>query len=397
VTTPHPSTEQRAPRVSTLELFFDLVFVFTLTRLTSVLADDLTVPGVLRVVLVVAIVMWMYGGYAWLTNTVTPDTRFRRTLVLVGMAGFLGIALAVPDAFGGTGWLFGIGYFVVNAVHSGLIIASGGPGSVRAMTRLAPFNLTSATLILIGGFLPIGWRYGLWVLAVVVVLASPYLSPINSFPIAPAHFVERHGLLIIIALGESVVAIGVGAADQVIDVRLVVVAVLGLSLSYLMWWVYFGVADPRDSSGDTEDEVEQAFTAVEESRRGRVALEAFGWAHFGLLFGIVAVAAGIKKAVGHPFGHLSLGEALVLAWGLAVFLLSDVAFRQILRICRACYRAGAAAVAFATVPLGMAVGGGAQIAALIVVLMAMLALEVRRLGHDRRAGGVGPVPSVGVS
>src|SRR5262245_49152225 len=213
-----PSTQSGsgAVRVSTLELFFDLVFVFTLTRLTAVLADDLTVVGFARVVLMVGLVMWMYGGYAWLTNAVTPDTRFRRTLVLVGMAGFLGISLAIPDAFGHTGWLFGLGYFVVNAVHSGLFIVAGGPGAIRAMTRLAPLNLGSATLILVGGFLPLEARYALWTLALLLMLASPYLNPINSFTISPSHFVERHGLLVIIALGESVVAIGVGAADLAI-------------------------------------------------------------------------------------------------------------------------------------------------------------------------------------
>jgi low temperature requirement protein LtrA len=369
--TSHPSEPANggAVRVSTLELFFDLVFVFTLTRLTAVLADDLTLVGVLRVVLMVGLIMWMYGGYAWLTNAVSPDTRFRRTLVLIGMAGFLAISLAIPDAFGATGWLFGLGYFVVNAVHSGLFIVAGGPGAIVAMRRLAPMNLTSATLILIGGFLPLSARYALWALALAVMIASPYVNPINSFTISPPHFVERHGLLVIIALGESVVAIGVGASAAGIDPGLVVVAVLGLSLSYLMWWVYFGQGD---------DEVEQAFAAIPDARRGQVAIEAFGWAHFGLLLGIVAVAAGIKKAVSHPVGHLKPAEVLVLAGGVALYLLSDVAFRRILRLGPATYRTGGAAIVLGTIPLGLFIGGGAQLAALILVLMGMLAVEARR-------------------
>jgi low temperature requirement protein LtrA len=384
--TTEPSGHRGAVRVSTLELFFDLVFVFTLTRLTAVLADDLTPVGVTRVLLLVSLIMWMYGGYAWLTNTVTPVTRFHRTLVLVGMAGFLGIALSIPDAFGSAGWLFGVGYFVVNAVHSGLFIVAGGPGAIGAMRRLAPFNLTSATLILVGGFLPLAGRYALWTLAFLVMVVSPYLNPINRFTLSPAHFVERHGLLIIIALGESVVAIGVGATGQVLDLGLVAVAVLGLSLSYLMWWVYFGGG---------EEEAEHAFTAVPDAARGRVAIHAFGWAHFGLLFGVVAVAAGIKKAVSHPVGHLKLSEALVLAGGLAVYLISDVAFRRFLRMGQVGYRAAAAVVVFATVPLGLTLGGGVQLAALIMVVLVMLAVEARRpvgLVTQRVVGGVSHNP-----
>jgi low temperature requirement protein LtrA len=151
-----------AVRVSTLELFFDLVFVFTLTQLTGLLADDLSGRGAIQIALMLGIIMWMYDGFAWLTNAVVPNNRLRRTLMLVGMGGFLAIALAIPDAFGDAGWVFGLGYFVVNAVHSGLFVIAGGPGAAQAMRRLAPLNLTSAALVLVGGFLPGNWRYAAW-------------------------------------------------------------------------------------------------------------------------------------------------------------------------------------------------------------------------------------------
>ena len=354
-------------RVSTLELFFDLVFVFTITQLTAVLADDVSWRGLGRVLLMLGVAAWMYGGYAWLTNAVAPTSRFRRTLMLVGMGGFLAIALSIPDAFGASGWLFGIGYFVVNAVHSGLFIAAGGPGAARAMARLAPPNLTSATLVLVGGFLPGAWRYALWAAALFVMIVSPYLTGIGEFTISATHFVERHGLLIIIALGESIIAIGVGAAGLELDVTIVLIAVLGLTLSYLMWWVYFG--------GD-QDEAEHALAAVDPARRARMALAAFGWAHYFLLLGIVIVAAGIKKAVGHAFDHLTVGQAVALAGGLAVYLLGDVAFRRVLSIGRLRYRAGAAVLALATVPIGLAYAG-LQIALLIGLLVVMLTVEDR--------------------
>jgi low temperature requirement protein LtrA len=374
VTAPIQAEEQvgGAVRVSNLELFFDLVFVFTITQLTAVLATDLSVGTALEVALMLGIIAWMYGGYAWLTNAITPTTRFRRTLVLVGMGSFLAIALAIPDAFGATGWLFGIGYFVVNAVHTGLFLAAGGPGAARAMTRLGPLNLLSATFVLVGGFLPFGWRVGLWVAALLVMIASPYLNPVNNFTISPGHFVERHGLIIIIALGESIVAIGVGAAGLPVDVRLITVAVLGLSLSYLLWWVYFG---------DDDGVAEEALAAVDPARRGRVAIAAYGWAHYFLLLAIVAVAAGVKKAIGHAFDHLTLGQSLAIAGGVSMYLLADVVFRRVLSIGVARYRAAAAVIALATVPLGVVVASG-QLLALIVLLMAMLYVEARAAGRD---------------
>ncbi len=199
-------------RVSTLELFFDLVFVFTITQLTALVDRQLSWRTLVQVVLMLSTIMWMYGGYAWLTNAIAPSSRSRRTLILIGMGGFLAISLAIPHAFTTTGWLFGVGYFVVSLVHTALFTLAGGSGVGRAMRTLGPLNLISSGLILIGGFTPGGWRYGLWAAALLVEVASPYINPIGEFTISPAHFVERHGLVVIIALGESVVAIGAGAA-----------------------------------------------------------------------------------------------------------------------------------------------------------------------------------------
>jgi low temperature requirement protein LtrA len=354
-----------AARVSTLELFFDLVFVFTVTQLTALLANTITVVVALRVMLMLAIVLWMYGGYAWLTNAISPNTRFRRTWYLVGMGGFLGISLSIPDAFGHTGWLFGLGYFVVNGVHSGLMLATGGPGARRTMSRLGAFNLVTAILVLVGGFAPLGWRYGLWAASLVLLIISPYVNPIGNFTISPAHFVERHGLLIIIALGESIVAIGAGAAGQEITFGLVLVAVLGLSVSYMMWWVYF--------AGD-DTQAEHALEAIDPVRRARAALEAYGWAHYVLLLGIVVTAAGIKKAVAHPVGHLTWPQALVLGGGVAIYLLGDVWFRRVLHIGRLRYRLLGALAMLATVPVG-AVWAVGQLVLLIVFIVAVFYVE----------------------
>ncbi|NUT31875.1 MAG: low temperature requirement protein A [Hamadaea sp.] len=350
-------------RVSTLELFFDLVFVFTITQLTAVLADDLTVTGTLKVLLMLLIIWWMYDGFAWMTNTAAPTDPVRRALLLAGMAGFLLIALAIPDALGAAGWAFGVGYFVVNAIHSGLLLRL----APAAMRQLAPLNLLSASLVLAGGLVPVqSWRLGLWIAAALVMTVSPYLHPLAEWNISSAHFVERHGLIVIVALGESIVAIGVGASGLPLTPALVVVALLGLVLSFLLWWVYFGGDDSK---------AEEALDATPSRRRGRVALHAFGWAHVPLLFGVIAFAAGVKKATGHADEHIYFSQALVLGGGVAVFLWGDALFRALLRLGTPWFRGLAGLGALATVPLGLWINPLLQLGALIAVVAGLLVAE----------------------
>jgi low temperature requirement protein LtrA len=260
-----------------------------------------------------------------------------------------------------------------DAGRRGLFTLAGGSTIFPTFRTLAPLNLASATVILIGGFTPGLWRWGLWLLAVLVQRASPYIDPVDRFVIAPAHFVERHGLIIMIALGESLVVLGVRAVGVTLGPSLVLVGVLGLSITYLMWWTYFGGDDAR---------AESALAAVAPRRRARFAFDAFGWAYLGMLLGIVAVAAGLKTAVGHASGHLEPAQAIVLAAGLALYLVSVVTFRLFLRIRPVRYRAAAAAAALATIPLGTTLAL-AQLAALLVVLVAMLFLEDRACGGRR--------------
>jgi low temperature requirement protein LtrA len=367
-------------RVSTLELFFDLVFVFTVTQLTGALAGHLTVAGALRVLLMLGVILWMYGGYAWLTNAVAPTDEWRRALLFVGMAGFLAIALAIPHAFDRDGWAFGIGYFVVNLVHTGLFIKAGGRGAVLAMGRLAPLNLLSAGLVLAGGFLPGGWREAAWGAALAVQVASPYIHRIEGFSISAAHFVERHGLVVIIALGESVVAVGAGAAELPLTPSLIGVAIVGLGIAYCLWWVYFGGDDTR---------AEEALSEVPIERRARVAMAAYGYAHYPILLGVVVLAAGVKKSIGHAFEPLHLPVALALGAGVALFLVGDVLFRRALRIGRPGYRLVAAALALVTVPVGLVVAA-AQLVGLFLVLIALRVAEARAPDATTDAPGVVP-------
>ncbi len=363
----HETHEETEYRVSTLELFFDLVFVFTITQLTKTLADDTSPLGFAQVVIMLFVILWMYFGYVWLTNAVPPNTTVRRLLLMAGMGGFLVIALAIPNAFGAAGAAFGVGYLIVNLVHSGLFISAAGPGSAAAMARLAPFNLGSAGLVFVGGFLPSTWRAVAWIAAVLLMILSPYVNRRHGeFQIRPAHFVERHGLVVIIAIGESIIAIGVGAAGLPLNLQLVVAALLGLALAYQLWWCHFG--------GEQDLKAEHSLAAMTPADRARAALSAFGFAHAPILLGVVVVCVGVKKTIGHATEHLYLSGALALGGGAALFLAGQIYFRYRMKIGANRFRIIAAVAALATVPVGLWLAI-AQVAALVAVFGALLALE----------------------
>ncbi|AEV82463.1 hypothetical protein ACWT_1445 [Actinoplanes sp. SE50] len=376
--------ESPEPRVSTLELFFDLVFVFTVTQLADSLAHHPTWSGLVDVLLVLVVVWWMYSGYAWLTNAVAPTTTTRRTLLLAGMAGFLVMALAIPDAFGHNGWLFGVAYVVVNVTHSVLFLQAG-PDARRVMRTLGPMNLLAALLVLTGGVLPEPWRHLCWLAAPVVQVLASYSHPIGLHHIAAGHFVERHSLVMIIAIGESVIAIGVGVGGQGhLGGDLILAAVLGLAIAYYLWWTYFADGDRRS---------EHVLAAVDDpARRGRLALNAWGYAHIPMLLGIVITAVGIKKTLGHTFEALHWPEALMLGGGVAVYLLGHAVFLRLLAQPGPGYRVIVATCCLATVPLGHLLAV-AQLAAVAVILAAGAIAEdiprVRRAGLQAAIGDFG--------
>jgi low temperature requirement protein LtrA len=356
-------------RVSTIELFFDLVFVFTITQLTSLLVGEPNGTGVARVALIFGNVWWMYGGYAWLTNAVPPREPVVRLLMLVGMAGFLVVALAIPDAFGHSGIAFGIGYLIVTFVHTGLFLRASEESTVRAMFRLGPFNLITAALLLVAGFTSGGLQWTLWASAFVFHWASPALTAVGGFPIRAQHFVERHGLIVLIALGESVVAVGIGVQGHDLTTGLAVTAVLGLALAAALWWLYFDGEDER---------AEHALDLAPDSRNPWLALFAFGYAFLPVLGGIIVFAAGMKEAVVRYDEPASAATAWFLAAGVATYVLGLVAFRAVLRTGPLAPRLVVAAVAVATVVIGLETSPELQIATLTLVVVAGIVAETRR-------------------
>jgi low temperature requirement protein LtrA len=370
----------RAVRVSTLELFFDLVFVFTLTQFTRLVADQPNATGVAKVVLLFSVAWYAYDSFAWLTNALALDVLAYRLLLLEGMAGFLVIALAIPTTFEGGGVAFGVSYLFVVALHSGLYIRATSPGEARAMRAIAPFNLLVALLVLAAGIAGGSAQWALMVSATALLWSSGLFIPLEGFQIAASHFVERHGLLVIIALGESIVALGAGAGNVEVGFELALIAVLGLALSASLWWLYFG----------DEERIEHAMLSTPPGERPRRAIITYGYLHFFLLLGIVLVAAGLKKAIPSALDQLSSSSSVLLATGTAVFVAADAVMLRVLNVARS--RSGAAATvgALATVPLGVALSAAAQVAALAAIVALTVAPTVSRspaLHRPRRVRG----------
>jgi len=352
-----------AERVSTFELFFDLVFVFTITQLTSALHADSSPAGVSRVLLMLAVIWWMYGGYAWLTNAVSAEIGRSRLALLVGMIGFLIVSLAIPTAFTTGGVLFGLGYLLVVLVHATLF-AQAGEGAIRGMRVVAPRNVVAALVLTLAGVLATrtGAAVGLvlWVAAVLVLWLPQRRSTERGFEIRPAHFVERHGLVIIIALGESVIAVATGTSTHPLSAGRVGIATLGVLLSVGLWWVYFD----RDDSA--------AVVALERTPAAERPLKVkvgYGYWHYVLLLGIIAAAAGMKDAVSAPFHHLHFPASIALAAGVALYLGGHAGFRHTIFEERWSARLlWTALAALCTVPLGVHGTAAIQLAALVLVV-----------------------------
>ncbi|NUS44446.1 MAG: low temperature requirement protein A [Mycobacteriaceae bacterium] len=327
-------------RVTTLELFFDLVFVFAITQLTSVLAHDMSLRGLARVVLMFVVLWWMYGGYAWLANTIAPTTPVRRLTMLVGMAGFFMVALATPTAFSGGGIVWGLGYLILVSAHA-VLYAQDNPHILRVL----PANLLAALFIVAAGIFDHGApAHILWTFAVVVPIVQPYVAPAGGrFRIRAGHIVERHGLLVMITIGESIVAIGVGAGRQELTAGLIVTVLVSLALAAAVWWSYFD----RDGA-----RAERALRAADDVSRTDRTMFGYFYAHIPIVIGIVVMAAGVQQAVARSWNPLGAGPACALACGTATYLLGDAAYRHIVGIGPSKIRIATAVLCLLTIPLG---------------------------------------------
>ena len=355
--------------VTPLELYFDLVFVFAFTQVTTLLSDDPTWAGLGRGLLILAALWWAWAGYAWLTNTVDPGEGAVWGAMLVAMAAMFVAALAVPDAFGRHALVFGLAFLIVNLMHIALFTLAGRGDAdlLAAVLRIAPSTLAGAALIIGAAFVH-GWaRPMFWLAALAIAYFAPLLGGMSGWRMHPAHFVERHGLILIIALGESLVAIGLGARGTGIGAGVIVAAVLGFVVATSFWLAYVDFFPMRGRQ-------------MLEERRGaaRTALarDAYTYLHLPMVVGIVLFALAMKETLAHVGDELGTIPALGLCGGSALYLFAYVALR--LRLSRTVGRGRfAAAVVFALLlPVALAVPALVALALTAAVWVMLHAYEI---------------------
>ncbi len=351
--------DQEQATVTPLELFFDLVFVFALTQVTAFMADELSWHGILRGALVMMLLWWAWTAYAWLANVASAEERPIQLAILAGMAAMFVLALCIPEAFddlpGGLSGpvVLAVCYLIFRAMHlvMYLIISREDAGFRRQVLRFALSVAASSVLLLMASQFQ-GWpQTGLWMLALLADYVGTALGGFRGWRLpSPGHFSERHGLIIIIALGESIVAIGVGVAKEPITWVIIAASVLGLILASALWWAYFDVSALLGEHALATEPVET---------RARLGRNAYSFAHLPLMLGIVLVAFGLKEVllyVSDSSEH-SLTDPLpsvalaALVGGVVIYLLGHVVFKWLTVHTVSVVRLAAAGVLLLTIPL----------------------------------------------
>lgn len=308
-------------QVTPLELFFDLVFVLAITQCTALMAAEVSWEGLAKGLLVLGVLWWAWVGYAWLTSVVDPEEGAVRIAIFGAMAALLVVALCVPQAFEDLGLTFAIFYGFVRVGQLALfLLASREVPALRrsVWTGLVP-STTLGVGLLAGASAVDGVAQGaLWAAALGLDVLGPYLFGSEGWRLEPRHFAERHGLVFIIALGESIVAIGVGAEGDV-DAGVITAAILGTALTAAMWWAYFDVVAIVAAR--------RLGSAAVGKEQNEMARDSYSLLHFPMVAGVVLIALGMKKTIAHVGDPLAPETAFALVGGLAVYLLAHVAFR----------------------------------------------------------------------
>jgi low temperature requirement protein LtrA len=375
---PRMSAELREGEVvKPLELFFDLVFVLGFTQCTALMAGDPTWGGLGRGILVLAVLWWAWVGYAWLTSVIEPEEGAVRIAIFAAMAGLIVAGLCVPEAFGDRALLFAIAYGVVRAGHIALyLIASRDDAGLRhSVVGLAISTAIAVGLLIGASFLGVGGQEALWAVALLLDWGGPALFGVTGWKLVPGHFAERHGLIIILALGESIIALGVGAEVD-LTAGVVTAAALGVGLAAAIWWTYFDVVALVTA---------RRLTLASEGReRNMLARDSYSYLHFPMVAGIVLAALGIEETLAHVNEKLDGVHAFALLGGVAVYLLAHVALRLRNAGTVNVQRLVLALALFALIPVAMQVPALATLAGVNVLLWAMIAYETIRIYDERR-------------
>jgi low temperature requirement protein LtrA len=374
---PHLNAVMReGERVTPLELFFDLVFVLALTQCTTLIARTPTWEGALKGMLALAVLWWSWVGYAWLTSVVDPEEGAVRLAMFAAMGAFLVAALCVPGAFGSEALLFACAYAVVRAAHIVLfMLASHGDDALRrSVLGLAVSTATGVSLLIVAAFTSGALQLGLWALALALDMGGPFLFGAEGWKLVPGHFAERHGAVVIIALGESIVAIGVGA-KATFGGGVVAVAILGVVVAGALWWAYFDVTAIIAAR--------RLAKAIAGRERNELARDSYSYLHFPMIAGIALIAVGIKLTLVNVDDPLKLVPAAALLGGAALYLLAHVAFRWRNMHTLSGRRLVCAFVLLALVPVGVVVPALAALGILAAVLAGLIAYEALRYADVR--------------
>jgi low temperature requirement protein LtrA len=363
-------------RVAPLELFFDLVFVFALTQVTALMSDNPTWEGLGQGMLVLVALWWAWGAYAWLTNYIAADEGVERLLMFTSMGAFLIAALAVPHAFGEDALLFGVAYAAARWLHIFIWAeANEDIDTGEAIVRLARTALPAPALLIVAGLVDDGTvRAALWILALGLDLSGPYVFGVRGFRVSAGHFAERFSLIVIIALGESIVAIGAGIEGD-LDAGVLVAAALGLIAACALWWAYFDVVAVV---------AERRFRAMTDDLRVRIARDSYSYLHLPMIAGIVLLALGVKKTVADVDEPLKLVPAVALFGGIALYYAGHVGFRlrnlgSVNRV-----RFTALVVSLALIPLAVEVDALVALALAAALTSAVIAYEALHFREARR-------------
>jgi low temperature requirement protein LtrA len=363
-------------RVTPLELFFDLVFVLALTQCTTLIAHELSWEGLLKGLLVLGMLWWSWVGYAWLTSVLEPEEGAVRLVIFVAIAAFLVAALCVPEAFGSEALLFACAYAVVRVCHIVLfsLASRDDPALRQSVKGLAVSTAIGAGLLFVAAVTSGGVQVGIWGLALALDAGGPLLFGQDGWKLVPGHFAERHGAIVIIALGESIVAIGVGA-KATLDTGVVVAAVLGVVVAATLWWVYFDV---------TAIVAGRRLAKAEEGHeRNGIARDSYSYLHFPMVAGIALIAVGLKRTIGHVGDPLKLISAVALLGGTALYLLAHVAFRWRNMHTLSGRRLVCAVVLLALLPAGATLPALLTLGILTALLVLLILYEALRYADAR--------------
>jgi low temperature requirement protein LtrA len=363
-------------RVTPLELFFDLVFVLALTQCTALMAYDQSWSGLAQGLLVLGVVWWAWVGYSWLTSVIDPEEGAVRLVIFVAMAAMLIVSLSVKEAFGDLALAFALSLGVFRLAHIALYMlsAAGDRDLRRSVMALARSTAVGVGLLVIASFFDGVAQGALFALAILLDMAGPYFFGIEGWKLVPGHFAERHGLILIIALGESIVALGIGASGA-LDLGIGTTAVLGVFLAAALWWTYFDVVALVSARRLSEAPAGRA--------RNELARDSYSYVHLLMIAGIVLIALGMKVTIGHYDEHLHAEPAFALLGGVAIYLIGLVVFRyrHIHTLNR--HRLGLAVALLLLVPVATAIPALLTVAVAVALLWAMIAYEHRGYGASR--------------